>query len=234
MKRFAASMLMIGVVMSTAKDPAGAMPLSATRLGNPIPKSTPMPRGQTVLAPIAAIRFCMDYKDECRVGEDGTTRIALTEERWADLDEVNRSVNAAIRPRSDEGLDTWNLDVAAGDCDDYAVRKRHTLITRGWPRGAVGLAIARIPSAEYHLVAVIATDMGDYVLDSLHDRVLPWSRAGYRWMMRSSADDPRLWHAVAGPARDRTARRAVPVAFHRGAQTGKTSSARDDDATLAQ
>ncbi|NJL07023.1 MAG: transglutaminase-like cysteine peptidase [Methylacidiphilales bacterium] len=228
-------MLMIGVVMSTAKDPAGAMPLSATRLGNPMPKSTPMPRGQTVLAPIAAIRFCMDYKDECRASEDSATKVALSEERWADLDEVNRSVNAAIRPRADEGLDIWNLDVAAGDCDDYAVLKRHRLIARGWPRGAVGLAIARIPSTEYHLVTVVTTDMGDYVLDSLHDRVLPWSRVGYRWVMRSSAGDPRLWHAIAGPGRARMARRAVPVAFQRSASTEKAPSSHDGDgATLAQ
>ena len=229
MKRLAASMLVVGAVTLTAENPARAMPLSATRLANPIPKSTPMRLGPAVLAPIAAVRFCMDNEDECREGDDGATTVALTEERWADLDEVNRSVNGAIRPRSDDGLDTWNLDAAAGDCDDYAVQKRHTLISRGWPRGAVGLAIARIPSAEYHLVAVVATDRGDFVLDNLRDRVVPWSRTGYRWMMRSSAEDPRLWLAIAGPPRDRPGRRAVPVAYNRSTPTGK---ARKD--TLSQ
>ncbi|BBF91407.1 transglutaminase-like cysteine peptidase [Blastochloris tepida] len=229
MKRLAASMLVVGAVTLTVKDPASAMPLSATRLANPIPKSSPMQLGPAVLAPIAAVRFCMDYEDECRAGGDGAARVALTEERWADLDDVNRTVNAAIRPRSDADLDTWTLETAAGDCDDYAVRKRHILISRGWPRSAVGLAIARIPSTEYHLVAVVATDRGDYVLDNLRDRVVPWARTGYRWVMRSSADDPRLWMAIAGPARDRPGRRAVPVAYNHGTPTGK---ARKD--TLSQ
>jgi predicted transglutaminase-like cysteine proteinase len=195
MRRLAAIMLGLGAVLATAPQPADAIPLAATRLGNPIQKSTPMQLGKTVLAPIAAIRFCMDNADECPSGGEPQT-VALTEARWAELETINRTVNAAIAPKPDRGIDTWTLGATAGDCDDYAVQKRHELIARGWPSGAVTLAVARIAGGEFHLVVVVATDRGDYVLDNLHAAVMPWRRTGYGWMMRSEARDPRLWQAI--------------------------------------
>lgn len=204
MRRLAAITLGLGAVLATAQDPAGAIPLSATRLGNPIPKSTPMQLGRIVLAPIAAIRFCMDNAAECRPGAE-PQRVELTEARWAELSSINRTVNAAIAPKPEEsktgpGIDTWTLGASAGDCDDYAVQKRHELIAHGWPSGAVTLAVARITGGEFHLVAVAATDQGDYVLDNLHTAVMPWRRTGYGWRMRSEAQDPRLWQAINGDA----------------------------------
>jgi predicted transglutaminase-like cysteine proteinase len=183
-----------------------------------------MPLGRTVVAPIAAIRFCLDNAGECRGGTEPET-VALTEARWAELEAVNRTVNAAIAPKTDTGpdallLDTWTLGASAGDCDDYAVEKRHELIARGWPASAVTLAVARITGGEFHLVTVVATDQGDYVLDNLHTAVMPWRRTGYGWLMRSEARDPRLWQAIKGPSPARAGQTAVPA---RVAATAPTS-----------
>ncbi|BBF91928.1 hypothetical protein BLTE_06130 [Blastochloris tepida] len=173
---------------------AVASPLGVTRLANPIPKSTAMTPGGAVLAPVAAVRFCMDNVGDCEAG--AASAVAMTPTRWAELDSVNRSVNGRIRPRSDAALDTWSLGVVAGDCDDYAVQKRHDLIAHGWPGSALPLAVARLRTGEFHLVVVARTDRGDYVLDNLFDRVMPWQRTGHDWIMRSAPEDLRLWQSI--------------------------------------
>src|SRR5882757_4706857 len=52
------------------------------------------------LPPMAFTMFCLKYADECKpqrmVFRGG--RLKLTDERWADLRTVNRSVNEQIRP----------------------------------------------------------------------------------------------------------------------------------------
>eukprot|EP01035_Chromulina_nebulosa_P009773 gene9773-13186_t len=89
------------------------------------------------LPPMAFTQFCMKYADECKprrmVFRGG--RVKLTSERWADLREVNREVNSAIRPEPNlAGLagEKWLIGPQSGDCNDYAVTKRHELIARGW------------------------------------------------------------------------------------------------------
>ncbi|NJL08281.1 MAG: transglutaminase-like cysteine peptidase [Methylacidiphilales bacterium] len=131
---FAARRVAGAVIFSMAVGAGGfaaASPLAVTRLANPIPKSTAMVPGGAVLAPVAAVRFCLDNSEDCRA--NGSEAVELTQARWAELESVNRSVNERIRPRPDSGLDTWSLGAAAGDCDDYAVQKRHDLIVQGWP-----------------------------------------------------------------------------------------------------
>jgi predicted transglutaminase-like cysteine proteinase len=157
-----------------------------------------MSLGRAVLAPIAAVRFCMDYAAECAKSE--RTEVELTAERWAELEQTNAKINLAILPKPHPDIDKWSLGVAEGNCSEYAVRKRHELITAGWPAGAVTLAVAKIDTGEFHLVVLVATDRGDYVLDNLHETVIPWRRAGYEWVMRSDAADPRLWQAVDEPS----------------------------------
>jgi predicted transglutaminase-like cysteine proteinase len=75
------------------------------------------------LPPMAFTQFCLRYADECRprkiVFRGG--RLKLTSERWAELKEVNRQVNAGIRPEANlEGLagEKWLLHPASGDCND--------------------------------------------------------------------------------------------------------------------
>lgn len=154
------------------------------------------------LAPMAFTQFCLKYVQECKprlVFRGG--RLKLTDRRWAELEYVNRTVNSSIVPeRNREGLagEKWLLAPARGDCNDYAVTKRHQLIARGWPARAVLLSEVVTVSGEHHLVAVVRTNSGDWVLDNLTDRVIPWSQRPYQWLRIQTPGNPNYWASVFG------------------------------------
>ena len=84
--------------------------------------------------------------------------VRLTEERWEDLKEVNKTVNAAIVPEpSTEGLagEKWLINPASGDCNDYEVSKRFELLKRGWPARALLLSEVKTAWGEGHLILVV-------------------------------------------------------------------------------
>ena len=153
------------------------------------------------LAPMAFTRFCLKYRDDCEVRRMLAFRrgVALTAERWAELVAVNRAVNRAIVPhRNEDGLagEAWLVSPIAGDCNDYAVTKRHELLARGWPSHALVLAEVVIPSGEHHLVLVVRTRNGDVVLDNLSANVRSVSQPRYRWVRAQSPRHPNFWASV--------------------------------------
>lgn len=155
------------------------------------------------LAPLAFTQFCLRYVNECkspRLLLRGD-RLQLTSQHWAELELVNRQVNASILPeRNDQGLagERWLLSPAFGDCNDYAVTKRHQLIAMGWPAHAVLLSEVVTAWGEHHLVTVVRAEAGDLVLDNLTDRILPWFQKPYRWVRMQTPDNPNYWASVAG------------------------------------
>lgn len=154
------------------------------------------------LAPMAHTRFCLRYEDECRARPlFRSSPVILTDERWEDLREVNRIVNWSIIPEPNElGLaaETWLINPRHGDCNDFAVSKRHELLKRGWPARALLLAEVETRSTEHHLVVVVRTKNGDLVLDNLTPQIRPWSRTPYRWVRIQMPNNPRYWSTVAG------------------------------------
>ena len=125
----------------------------------------------------------------------------LTAERWADLKEVNQIVNREIIPERNElGLagETWLINPGRGDCNDYAVSKRHELLDRGWPARALLLSEVVVNSGEHHLVLVVRTNNGDMVLDNLTPQIKPWSRVPYRWVRVQLPSNAKLWATIAG------------------------------------
>lgn len=153
------------------------------------------------LAPMAYTMFCLRYQDECRVRllfRGGP--VHLTEARWADLKEANQTVNSAIIPEASEPgppVEAWLIDPERGDCNDYAVSKRHKLLQRGWPPRALLLAEVVTTSGQHHLVLVVRTKSGDLVLDNLTPQIRSWSHAPYRWIRVQSPGDPRYWRTIA-------------------------------------
>ena len=152
------------------------------------------------LAPMAYTQFCLRYEDECRprmTFRGGPVR--LTPERWDDLKEVNKTVNQDIVPERNElGLagETWLISPARGDCNDYAVTKRHELLDRGWPARALLLSEVVTRSGEHHLVLVVRTKSGDLVLDNMTPQIRLWSRAPYRWVRIQQPTNTRLWAMI--------------------------------------
>ena len=202
-----------GVQISLASRLASAPPLlrndlrnSATAALANVP-NVPQPGVQFIrldvptLAPMAFTRFCLAYPAECKPQRlvFAGDRIELNITRWAELEDVNRAVNSSIHPeRNEEGLagEKWLLGPDRGDCNDYAVTKRHELIAKGWPARTVLLSEVVTVSGEHHLVTVVRTDSGDLVLDNLTDQIMPWSRTPYRWVRIQMPRNPNYWASI--------------------------------------
>jgi predicted transglutaminase-like cysteine proteinase len=150
---------------------------------------------QRVAAPFAHVVFCKDYAAEC-VKATSPPAVNLTASAMEELQTVNGDVNAQITERNDAENDTWTLFPRFGDCDDFAVSKRHELIARGWPAPALRLAIGVTAENQGHMVLVARTNRGDLVLDNRDDRVKPWQDADLAWTSIQSLDDPQIWHRI--------------------------------------
>jgi predicted transglutaminase-like cysteine proteinase len=178
------------------------------------------------LPPMAFTQFCLKYVNECKpqrlVFRSG--RVRLTDQRWAELESVNRTVNSSILPKRDtEGLvdQKWSLGPFIGGCSDYAVTKRHELIAGGWPARAVLLSEVVIASGEHHLVAVVRTSDGDLVLDNLTDRIMPWLQKPYQWVRIQTPRNPNYWASISGQGAERDiARRQMLQRFAASLRSG--------------
>src|SRR5438552_11036795 len=84
----------------------------------------------------------------------------------------------------------------SGDCNDFAVTKRHELLARGWTSDALLLAEVVTRWNEHHIVLVLRTQDGDFVLDNLDGDVRLRSISSYRWFRIQSPHDPRLWSTI--------------------------------------
>jgi predicted transglutaminase-like cysteine proteinase len=154
------------------------------------------------LPPFAHTRFCMQYPAEC-VSHHIVFRggpVKLTAERRQQLLDVNARVNRAIVPeRNTEGLagEAWLLSPKSGDCNDYAVTKRHELLALGWPSRALLLAEVVTTWGEHHLVLVVRTREGELVADSLQRDIKTWTRTPYQWVRIQSPQIPTYWSTLA-------------------------------------
>lgn len=152
------------------------------------------------LAPMAYTQFCLRYPDECRprkIFRGGPIR--LSAEKQVELAQVNASINAHIVPEPNlRGLagEAWLIGPEHGDCNDYAVTKRHELMARGWPARALLLSEVVTTWGEHHLVLVVRTVNGDLVLDNLTNRIRPWLRAPYHWVRMQMPGVAKLWTTV--------------------------------------
>ncbi len=153
---------------------------------------------------------------------------ALTPALWGQLTRINDKVNRQIVRRADIQtygvLDRWATPLARGDqygdCEDYVLEKRRALLAAGVPEHAMSIAVATTAWGESHAVLLVATDQGDYVLDSLTPWILPWRKASLSWRERQVAGAPFRWALVsqasvgqtfadAATDQDATATRAV-------------------------
>jgi predicted transglutaminase-like cysteine proteinase len=64
----------------------------------------------------------------------------------------------------------WTLPRTRGDCEDYALLKRHTLLEKGWPVSAVLMTVVRDEKGEGHAVLTARTVQGDFILDNKVER----------------------------------------------------------------
>jgi predicted transglutaminase-like cysteine proteinase len=160
--------------------------------------------GAVARAPIGWVEFCVEYKSECAT-KPGTPRdVVLTEKSWDDLLKVNAWVNETIKPMTDIEhwgvVERWNMgEDGYGDCEDYALLKRHILIKAGWPREALLMTVVRDKKNEGHAVLTVKTDRGEFILDNQEAQVLAWNKTGYKFVKRQAQNDQNTWVALGVP-----------------------------------
>jgi predicted transglutaminase-like cysteine proteinase len=131
--------------------------------------------------------------------------VALTPGLWRRLVRINERVNRQIRPQPDSVTygqeDVWATPLEAGrrygDCEDYVLEKRRALVAAGIPWRALNIAQVITAAGQPHAILLVATQQGEYVLDSLQPLVLPWRDARYRWFRRQVGGEPFTWVMVA-------------------------------------
>lgn len=154
--------------------------------------------GDETRAPIGWVQFCQDYKSECASGTSEARDVVLSQAAWRDLVRVNRWANESIKPVTDAEhwgvVEKWDLPTDGhGDCEDYVLLKRKTLIEAGWPRQALLITVVRDKQGDGHAVLTVKTDKGEFVLDNQNENVLPWNETGYRFVKRQSQTDQNQW-----------------------------------------
>lgn len=151
--------------------------------------------------PYGFVQFCERQPAECVSGSAADGRFFASPERLAELDEINRVVNTSIEPATDQELygveEYWTLPLnGRGDCEDYALLKRHILIERGWPISSLLMTVVKDEKGDGHAVLTARTVQGDFILDNKVANVKPWSDTGYEYIMRQSYLNARVWMSL--------------------------------------
>jgi predicted transglutaminase-like cysteine proteinase len=150
--------------------------------------------------PHGFVRFCEAVPQECTSDHRKENRFNASADRLRELDDVNRAVNTAVAPATDLEVygvnEYWTLPRSKGDCEDYALLKRHNLLKKGWPVSSLLMTVVRDEKGEGHAVLTARTMQGDYILDNKLEDVRLWSQTPYEFVMRQSYINPRVWVAL--------------------------------------
>jgi predicted transglutaminase-like cysteine proteinase len=154
--------------------------------------------GSQTNTPIGWTQFCATYDSECNTKPAEPRDVVLTDKTWRFLIGINNWANSSIKPMTDMdhyGMIQWwrYPDDGAGACHSYALLKRRMLIKAGWPRTALLMTIVHEANGEGHAVLTVKTDRGEFILDNLSEKILPWSETPYHYYKRQSQSDPNVW-----------------------------------------
>lgn len=153
--------------------------------------------GKVTSIPVGHAEFCRSRPAECGRNSAVVQAVALDEDAWDELLQINFKYNTEVRPVSDDDLyrvtEFWTYPNGAGDCEDYVLAKRRALIDAGWPASTLLITVVRQADGAGHAVLIARTDRGDLVLDNQNSKVLTWSETPYVYVKRQSQADAGLW-----------------------------------------
>jgi len=159
-----------------------------------------MPTGDITSQPVGHFEFCRREPGECSQKSARPTPVELTRELWTLLVEVNNTVNTSVMPSTDQDLwgveEFWSYPDIYGDCEDYVLEKRRLLMKAGVPAADLLITVVRQPNGDGHAVLTVSTSMGDFILDNMESRILPWSETEYQFLKRQSARDASRWVSI--------------------------------------
>ena len=156
------------------------------------------------LPPIGYVTFCREHQAECRPAGRFADRIQLTAAKFQEIQAVNTAVNTTVAPVTDLELygkpEVWTYPTAnKGDCEDYVLLKRRTLIEHGYPESALLITVVRDENNEGHAVLTVRTDRGDFILDNKRKEILLWADTPYTYVKRQSEKNPLVWISLLPP-----------------------------------
>jgi predicted transglutaminase-like cysteine proteinase len=154
---------------------------------------------QPTLAPLGYTEFCLRHQTDCKVQGQRSQLAPLTKGGLNELNSVNQIVNRSIAPeakKTDPAAAEWQVSPRAGDCNDYAVTKRHELLVLGWPSNSLLLSEVVLQTGEHHLVLAVHTKTADLVLDNLRGEIRTVGSTDYHWLRAESPNNPNFWSIV--------------------------------------
>ncbi len=147
--------------------------------------------------PIGHVRFCQRYPRDCEQYRHINSGIKLDKKRWRQLVTINRAVNRAIKPITDQDhhgvIEYWDYPSKSGDCEDYVLLKRRLLAENGWPENSLLITVVRDEEGAGHAILTVRTKQGDFLLDNKRDEVTSWNKVPYRFVKRQSDRHPKNW-----------------------------------------
>jgi predicted transglutaminase-like cysteine proteinase len=122
--------------------------------------------------------FCSREPSECKTSLVKQPLPDMTIGYWGEVILINEYVNISIKPVSDMQnwgvADYWTANTDSGDCDDIVLVKKQRLITLGFSPDSLNLVIVRVEK-QYHLILLVESLQGGFILDNLSDKVIPVS-----------------------------------------------------------
>lgn len=186
-----------GLMQAHAGERTAALPDA------PLPGAFARETGNTTI-PIGWVGFCQRHPSHCGAEATAATDIDLTPAAWRTLASVNKRVNRAITPVTDQDhwgtAESWDFPTdGKGDCEDYVLEKRRQLVAAGFPRQALLITVVRDQAGEGHAVLTVKTNRGEYILDNKRQAIVTWSETGYSFIKRQSQTNQNAWVSLGGP-----------------------------------
>ncbi len=182
------------------KIKAGLMAIATMMVSSPADAASFMPSGARTSQPIGHYDFCRENSSACTAKTSNPGVVQLSRDLWSVMQDVNNSVNVMIEPITDMDLwgveEKWSFPVNKGDCEDYVLLKQRQLEERGVPASNLLITVVRQKNGAGHAVLTVRTDRGDFVLDNLESKILPWDKTDYRFLKRQSDRKASQWVSI--------------------------------------
>lgn len=160
-----------------------------------------MPGGDRTTQPVGHYEFCQRLPGECAQKSSRARPVELTRKLWAQMIEINNTVNTTIVPKTD--MEIWGVeefwsypDAGVGDCEDFALEKRRRLMAIGVSPASLLITVVRQPNGDGHAVLTVRTSLGDFVLDNLEPKILAWTDTEYQFLKRQSERHSGMWVSI--------------------------------------
>ncbi|MBT3360432.1 MAG: hypothetical protein HN403_12480 [Rhodospirillales bacterium] len=150
--------------------------------------------------PKGFIDFCRRHPGECTSVGKAPAVIGFSPARFDQISDINRKTNLNISYRADSytfgRLEFWEYPFVYGDCEDYALLKKRQLTKLGFHPSSLLLATVRTQNVGLHVVLLVLTSDGTWVLDNRNPSVVRPQATTYEWLSRQSRFNPANWVAM--------------------------------------